>query len=47
MFERIRGMINQKAREFPSGFTWLNTREPLSLEKLKGYVVVLDFWTYC
>jgi len=47
MFERMRGMINQKAHEFPTNFTWLNTKEPLSLEKLKGYVVVLDFWTYC
>lgn len=47
MFERMRGMINQKAHEFPTNFTWLNTKEPLSLEKLKGHVVVLDFWTYC
>jgi uncharacterized protein YyaL (SSP411 family)/thiol-disulfide isomerase/thioredoxin len=26
---------------------WLNTDTPLSLEALKGQVVVLDFWTYC
>ncbi len=35
-----------KAREFPN-FKWLNTKEPLSLAKLRGHVVVLDFWTYC
>lgn len=26
---------------------WLNTPEPLTLERLRGQVVVLDFWTYC
>ena len=25
---------------------WLNTNEALSLQKLKGKVVLLDFWTY-
>jgi thiol-disulfide isomerase/thioredoxin len=47
MFERMRSTINRKAPEFPSDFTWLNTNEPLSLEKLKGHVVILDFWTFC
>ncbi len=36
-----------KAKEFPAHFKWLNTKEPLSLSKLKGHIVVLDFWTYC
>lgn len=36
-----------KAPNFLPGFDWINTKEPLSLEKLKGHVVVLDFWTYC
>jgi thiol-disulfide isomerase/thioredoxin len=28
--------------------TWLNTKEPLSLDKLRGRVVLLDFWgTWC
>jgi thiol-disulfide isomerase/thioredoxin len=40
-------LINSKAKDFPKGFTWLNTDRPLSLDDLKGYVVVLDFWTYC
>ena len=26
--------------------TWLNTDEPLTLEKLKGKVVLVEFWTY-
>ena len=36
-----------KAYEFPEELTWLNTQEPLTLEKLKGHVILLDFWTYC
>ena len=34
------------ALEFPSGMDWLNTDRPLTLEELKGKVVILDFWTY-
>ncbi|MCB9759774.1 MAG: DUF255 domain-containing protein [Alphaproteobacteria bacterium] len=26
---------------------WLNAAEPLTLDRLRGNVVVLDFWTYC
>ncbi|HSA97871.1 MAG TPA: thioredoxin-like domain-containing protein [Candidatus Nitrosotenuis sp.] len=36
-----------KAPDFPEGFEWINTDEPLSLSRLRGNVVVLDFWTYC
>lgn len=43
----LRGTLGVKAPEFPKNFQWLNTKEQLSLEKLKGHVVVLDFWTYC
>ncbi|PIQ77511.1 hypothetical protein COV82_04065 [Candidatus Peregrinibacteria bacterium CG11_big_fil_rev_8_21_14_0_20_46_8] len=35
------------APEFPKGLTWLNTKQPLTIEQLKGHVVLLDFWTYC
>jgi thiol-disulfide isomerase/thioredoxin len=34
--------------EFLPGFTWLNTRRPLTVSgDLRGRVTVLDFWTYC
>jgi thiol-disulfide isomerase/thioredoxin len=34
------------AAEFPGGLQWLNTDRPLSLQALRGKVVLLDFWTY-
>lgn len=34
------------APEFPDGLEWINTAEPVTLNSLKGKVVVLDFWTY-
>jgi thiol-disulfide isomerase/thioredoxin/sugar lactone lactonase YvrE len=34
------------APEFPAGLQWLNTDRPLSLQALRGKVVLLDFWTY-
>ncbi len=36
-----------KAPEFPENLPWLNTDHPLTLEELKGKIVLLDFWTYC
>lgn len=36
-----------RAPEFPSHKTWLNTSHPLSIQELRGRVVILDFWTYC
>lgn len=35
------------AVDFPTHLPWLNTKEPLTLEKLKGHIILLDFWTYC
>jgi thiol-disulfide isomerase/thioredoxin len=40
------GFSVSKAPEFPE-FDWLNTDSDISLSKLRGHVVVLDFWTYC
>src|SRR5690606_28516518 len=29
------------------GLAWLNVAQPLSLERLRGRLVILDFWTFC
>ncbi len=34
------------APEFPEGLDWINTDHPITLNSLKGKVVLLDFWTY-
>ncbi|MCF7804691.1 MAG: redoxin domain-containing protein [Candidatus Marinimicrobia bacterium] len=36
-----------RAPEFPGDMEWLNTERSLSLEELRGKIVLLDFWTYC
>lgn len=36
----------QPAPEFPAGLDWLNTDHPLTIESLRGKIVMLDFWTY-
>ncbi|HBN08051.1 MAG TPA: hypothetical protein DD435_05180 [Cyanobacteria bacterium UBA8530] len=36
-----------RAPGFESGHGWLNVARPLSLDDLKGKIVLLDFWTYC
>ena len=35
------------APAFPDGLEWVNTDRSLTMEELKGKVVILDFWTYC
>jgi DNA-binding beta-propeller fold protein YncE len=35
-----------QAPEFPLGLDWLNTERPLTMEQLRGKLVLLDFWTY-
>ena len=37
----------RKAPGFEGGKGWLNTDRPITLEELKGKVVLLDFWTFC
>lgn len=34
------------APEFPTGLDWLNVPNPLTLDGLRGKIVILDFWTY-
>ena len=36
-----------RAPDFPAHLEWLNTDKPISLEALKGKLVLLDFWTFC
>ena len=33
--------------DFPKGLDWLNVKQPLTKQDLKGKFVLLDFWTYC
>ena len=35
------------APDFPTGMEWLNTEQPISLNSLRGKILILDFWTYC
>ena len=35
-----------RAPDFPTGLEWFNS-DPLSMRRLRGKLVVLDFWTYC
>ena len=35
-----------RAPELNGGKDWLNTEKPLSLQALRGKVILLDFWTY-
>ncbi len=37
--------VENPAPEFPPGLTWFNVSEPLSFAKLRGKMVILDFWT--
>jgi len=40
-------MFRVRAPELTGRGGWLNTSEPLSLTRLRGKVVLLDFWTFC
>ncbi len=40
---RYKGLIH--APDFPAGLDWVNTPHPLSLQNLRGKIVLLEFWT--
>lgn len=41
----IRSRLKIRAPEFPAGLEWLNTAYPLTMHKLRGKIVLLEFWT--
>lgn len=44
MTQSFRGTVN--APDLPSDFDWFNVDRPLTLQALRGKLVILDFWTY-
>jgi hypothetical protein len=36
-----------EAPEFPVGLEWVNSDRRLTMQELRGRIVILDFWTYC
>ena len=40
------GRPDLPAPEFPADVEWINVPAPLSLQALRGKIVLLDFWTY-
>ncbi|MBA2340616.1 MAG: redoxin domain-containing protein, partial [Pyrinomonadaceae bacterium] len=42
----VRQQGRVRAPELTGGRSWLNTDKPLSLQALRGKIVLLDFWTY-
>ena len=43
----MNGETRIRAPELPDSLAWFNTDQPLSLQGLRGRVVLLDFWTSC
>ena len=47
MSRPISDLPRVRAPEFPMGLDWIHTGgNPITLESLRGQVVLLDFWTY-
>ena len=45
--EQVDATPRVRAPEFPERLDWLNTGgRALTLESLRGKIVLLDFWTY-
>src|SRR5579871_4413543 len=45
--QSTRGRERVEAPELAGAGGWINTDEPLSMTRLRGKVVLLDFWTFC
>jgi thiol-disulfide isomerase/thioredoxin len=39
--------MQRAALTLDGGVDWINTDRPIHLDKLRGKIVLLDFWTYC
>ncbi len=39
--------IHKQIKEFPKTYSWLNSKKNITLRKLQGNILVIDFWTYC
>jgi len=46
-FTHTYGEERVRAPGFPEDAGWINAERPLTMEELRGRVVLLDFWTYC
>jgi hypothetical protein len=47
MSEPISDLPRVRAPDFPGGLDWIHTDgQALSIQNLRGKVVLLDFWTY-
>ena len=45
--EQVDSTPRVRAPEFPDRLDWINTGgRPITLESLRGKIVLLDFWTY-
>ncbi len=42
----LEGQPEFPAPEFPTGLDWLNVPAPVTMQALRGKLVLLDFWTY-
>ncbi len=42
---RFRGEV--RAPDFPQHLDWINSDSPISLQELRGHIVILHFWTFC
>ncbi len=42
--DQLEGRIH--APDFPAGLEWLNSANPISIEHLRGKIVLLSFWTF-
>ena len=44
---RLSSVRRELAPPISGGLDWINSKQPLEMEDLRGKFVILDFWTYC